>query len=443
LSIYKECDIRGIYEKELSRDDAYYIGRAVGTILFEKKVVLCGDIRVSTPVLKEQLKKGLLASGADIVDIGTMPTPVFYFAKQFLKADGGVMVTASHNPAEYNGFKISIGEMPISPDDIANIEKAVSDKSFSNGRGREESADIEEKYIEYVKNKIEANSLKVVIDAGNGSASLIAPKMFREFGSDVVELFCSYDGTFPNRDANPSDHRNLLALQNKVIEEKADLGIAFDGDGDRVVFVDEQGKVALGEKSLCIFIEHYLKNKPASVVYDLKSSLIVKQRIEDFGGEPIMERSGHAFIKNTFLKNGSVLAGEVSGHYFFGELGHDDGIYAALKMAEIITKKKESFSKTLGRIRNTLISPDIRLHLEYSRRDALLDKIKDMGKDYNLSFLDGVRVEYPFGWILVRKSVTEESITIRIEAEDEKGRDEIISKLLKAAPELIGKHSLF
>jgi len=443
MSIYKECDIRGIYNEEFDENDAFEIGRSIGTIMAGKNIVLCGDIRLSTPILKTKLKAGLLQSGTNIIDIGTMPTPVFYFAKEFLKCDGGVMVTASHNPAKYNGFKISLGDMPITFDDIQDICKIVEKKAYINGAGSYKAYDIETDYINYVDSKIEKSNLKVVVDAGNGSTSLLAPKMFKLLGCDVVELFCEYDGRFPYRDPNPAVYEHLRKLQEKVINEKADLGVAFDGDGDRVVFVDNRGNAVTSEESLCLFIDEYFAEKGSSVVYDLKSSSIVKRQAEKNNGFGIMEKSGHAFIKNTFLKNESVLAGEISGHFFFKELGHDDGIYAGLKMAEILSRKQKSMKGMLKLIKKTIISPDIRVFCQYDKRDELLEKIAEMGRDYKISFLDGVRVQYPFGWILVRKSVTEEGITIRIEADDMLSQKKIVSKLLEDLPELEGRNELF
>lgn len=443
MSIYKECDIRGIYGQELESKHAYEIGRAIGTIMQGKKVVLCGDVRVSTPELKKSLMQGLLQSGSDIIDIGMLPTPVFYFAKQYLKADGGVMVTASHNPPKYNGFKIVLGDMPIKPEDIKSIEDIVESKQYSEGEGKMKTAEVQEAYIAHVKERVGKSQLKVVVDAGNGCTSLLAPLMFKEFGCSVEELFCEYDGAFPNRDPNPAVYSHLRELQKKVIETQADLGVAFDGDGDRVVFVDDKGRAITSEESLCVFVDEYLENEVSSVVFDLKSSSIVKNQVQKHGGRPIMEKSGHAFIKRTFLDNNSALAGEISGHFFFRELGHDDGIYAALKLSEIISKKGVKFSDILSKIKKTIITPDIRLHWKYSERDALLEKVKNLGKGYEVSLLDGVRVEFSFGWVLVRKSVTEEGVTIRIEADDMEKQKAIVNKLIEAVPELKGKHEMF
>jgi phosphomannomutase/phosphoglucomutase len=387
--------------------------------------------------------RGLLDSGANVIDIGTMPTPVFYFAKTYLKADGGVMVTASHNPPKYNGFKLTLGDMPIKPDDIKQIEAIVSSGDFASGSGTLETADVADAYIAFVKGLVGRSNLHVVVDAGNGCTSLLAPKLFRELGCTVTELFCSYDGAFPNRDPNPAVYAHLTALQEAVKSSRAELGVAFDGDGDRVVFVDETGRVVTSEESLCIFIDTYLKDAPSSVVFDLKSSSIVKKQTLKHGGRPVMEKSGHAFIKRTFLDNGSALAGEISGHFFFRELGHDDGIYAALKMAEIISRSGKTYGQLLSAIQKTVITPDIRLHWPYSQRDALLREVEAFGEDAEINTLDGVRIDLPDGWVLVRKSVTEEGVTVRIEADSIAAQKRIISALLYAVPSLRGKHSLF
>ncbi len=443
MSIYKECDIRGIYDTELYDADAYQIGRAVGTMLCGKKVVLCGDVRVSTPVLKDGMRRGLMDSGAHVIDIGMMPTPVFYFAKTHLKADGGVMVTASHNPPKYNGFKLTLGDMPITTDDIKQIEAIVTSGDFASGSGTLASADVEDAYIAFVKKLVGHSDLHVVVDAGNGCTSLLAPKLFRDIGCTVTELFCSYDGTFPNRDPNPAVYAHLTALQEAVRASGADLGVAFDGDGDRVVFADNTGRIVTSEESLCIFIDTYLRDAPSSVVFDLKSSSIVKKQTLKHGGRPIMEKSGHAFIKRTFLRNDSALAGEISGHFFFRELGHDDGIYAGLKMAEIISRSGKTYAQLLAAIQKTVITPDIRLHWPYSERDALLCEVEAFGKDDEISTLDGVRVDLPDGWVLVRKSVTEEGVTVRIEADSDAAQKRIIAALTSAVPSLRGKHPLF
>jgi phosphomannomutase/phosphoglucomutase len=436
MSIYKDCDIRGIYSVEFDENDAYKIGRAVGTMMTGKTLVVGGDVRLSTPILKERLIAGLRESGANIKDIGTIPTPVFYFSLKKLDADGGVMVTASHNPAKYNGFKLMLGNTPITVEVIKSIENCVKSGKFSTGSGSFENIDITTDYITAMSGFFEPCKLKVVLDCCNGAAGDLAPRLFELMGYDLVKLYCEFDGRFPNRDPNPAVYENLTDLKKKVLETGADLGAAFDGDGDRVVFVDDRGRVINSERSFVVFIREYLKEAPSSIVYDIKSSSVVKDTVLELGGEPILERSGHAFIKRTFLEHKSALAGEISGHFFFRELGYDDGIYAALRMAQIVAKSGEKLSDIIDRIPSTLITPDIRVFCHYDKRDGWLKRVQEAGKQFEISVIDGVRVDFPYGWLLVRKSVTEECITLRIEANNEGNMQEIKSWILKVLPEI-------
>ncbi len=436
MSIYKECDIRGIYPSEFNDQDTYEIGRAIGTILTGRTIILGGDVRLSTPVLSDRLIAGLRNSGTNIKYIGTVPTPVFYFAIKHLAADGGVMVTASHNPAEYNGFKMMFGDTPVTPEIMNHIKKLVEAGKFSNGDGNYEVVDTTPDYIEKTLGFFKPGKLKVVLDCGNGSASQLAPHIFRLLGHEVIPLYCEFDGSFPNRDPNPAVYEHLTDLMSKVIETSADFGVAFDGDGDRVVFADDMGRVINSERSFVLFIKDYLKDVPSSVVYDIKSSSVVRDAILKMKGKPIFERSGHAFIKKTFLDNQSALAGEISGHFFFGELGYDDGIYAALRMAQILGRGSKRFSEIVDGIPKTLITPDIRVACSYNERDRYIERVYEAGRKYDISLIDGIRVEFSYGWLLVRKSVTEECITIRIEANDAGSMQKIKAWITKVLPEI-------
>ena len=437
MSIYKDCDIRGIYEKELTCADAYDIGRAIATMAEEKEIVVGGDVRVSTPALKAALIEGLTACGANVWDIGTVPTPVFYFAKRHLKTYGGVTVTASHNPPEYNGMKLMLGDYPVTPATIQEVERIVRENAFRPAPGSVKEVDgIFDMYADFLKTLVHGYPLRVVLDCGDGTTSLNAPELFRSFGYDVVELFCGVDGRFPNRNPNPAVYTHLTALQAKVQESGAAFGMAFDGDGDRVVFVDGTGKVIASEQALVLFIREYLKEQPSSVVFDLKSSSIVARETEKLGGEPRMERSGHAFIKRNFMDHNSALAGEISGHFFFRELGYDDGTYAGLKLGEIVGKSGQSLQELLSTIQQTLITPDIRIHVPYEQQDGVLERIRKLGEQYQLTTIDGVRVDFPEGWLLVRKSVTEQAMTVRIEANNQPAMDDIRRILSETAPVL-------
>ncbi len=292
MSIFKECDIRGVYGENLDEENAYLIGRAVGSLLSGKSIVVGGDVRISTPALTDRLIDGLFQSGAEVINIGTVPTPLVYFGKSVLKAAGAVMVTASHNPAEYNGFKITLGEIPVSPENLKELEKKIEKKDFIDLKGSVREYSIEKEYENFVLPLIQPQrKLKVVIDAGNGAMSELAPDIFSKAGHEVLELFCSFDGRFPNRGPNPAVYGNLDLLQEKVVDEEADIGIAFDGDGDRVVFVDNLGRFCESERSFVILIKDYLAKEKSSVVYDGKSSSVVKKSIESAGSRAIMERS--------------------------------------------------------------------------------------------------------------------------------------------------------
>jgi len=446
MSIYKACDIRGIFGRDLDEHTAYLIGRAVGSIMNGQTLAVGGDVRISTPVLKSELIRGILESGTCVADLGLIPTPALYFALHHLDVAGGITVTASHNPPQYNGFKLMLGSMPVDSAYIQMLAKKVDEQVFIDGQGHLTYENILIPYEQHMLDLHARGKGKVVIDSGNGSMSLLAPSVFRKLGYDVVPLYCDFDGSFPNRDPNPAVYEHLTDLCRAVIDNRADFGIAFDGDGDRVVFVDDKGNVAKTEQSFVLFINYYLKDKPSSVVYDLKSSSIIKNTVLDMGGTPIMERSGHAFIKKRFLENGSVLGGEISGHFFFKELGYDDGLHAALIMARIIQESGVSLSELVSRIPKSLITPDIRVFCPYTEQDHWLDQVRKQGmkpgRSVQLTEIDGVRLEFTDGWLLVRKSVTEESITIRIEADSESSMRRIKKDLQQILPQVRGLEEL-
>ncbi len=435
MSIFKDCDIRGVCGTELREKDAYDIGRAIGTMLGGKSTVVGGDVRVSTPLLKAECIRGLTECGAKVIDIGTVTTPAMYFAKKHLAAYGGIMITASHNPAEYNGIKLMLGEVPVGVETIWEIERIIADKSYINAPGRIEEKEILSAYSESFDGRFSLDGIKIVTDCCDGAASLVVPQTLRRLGAEVTELFCGIDGTFPNRNPNPAVYANLTALQEKVREVSADLGVGFDGDGDRAVFCDENGMILTGEETLVLLSRELLK-KGGTLVYDQKSSSIVRDAVIASGAEPIMERSGHAFIKKTFLEHGSALAGEISGHFFFGMLGYDDGLYASLCLTDILKKSGKKLSELRADIPKKLITPDIRVPVPYSIQQPILTKLQDRARDYRIYLLDGVRIETEEGWILVRKSVTEEAMTVRMEATDAAALRKLASMLNAFTPEL-------
>jgi phosphomannomutase/phosphoglucomutase len=441
VSIYKDCDIRGIYQKEFDEHDAYAIGRSVGSLMRDKTLCVGGDVRLSTAILKENLIQGIVESGCRVVDLGILPTPAFYFGVKKLKTSGGVMVTASHNPPEYNGFKLMFGDMPITEADIAGIEGRIREQDFTRrpgeglrGSGRVRSENILPAYAAFLKERfLPGGNGALVLDAGNGAMGGIAPEVFNSLGYRAIPLFCESDGRFPNRSPNPAEYKELSALSARVRETGAFMGAAFDGDGDRVIFASETGEIIQSERSLVILIRAMLKNKPGAVVYDLKSSSAVKRAVLEMGGKPLIERSGYTFIKRSLLENHALLGGEVSGHLFFGELGGDDALFAALMMARVIGESGRSFSSLAADVVCPPITDDIRIFCPYSLQDTWLDAIRSLGGS-NIE-IDGVRAEFPSGWILMRKSVTAEQVTLRIEAENEKSLSLLAEQIASVIPE--------
>lgn len=438
MSIYKDCDIRGIYPKEITAEEVYHIGRALAT-KSQGKFYVGGDVRTSTPELKKALVQGMIESGADVIDMGTIPTPALYFAMKKYSAPAGATVTASHNPPEYNGVKFMIGTSPVTRAVIDSIHDIVDQRSYAEKTGTLEHKDIASEYIDYLSQRFAgASSLRVLVDAGNGAMSKVAPEVFRRVGYDVVELNCIPDGSFPNRDPNPSDYRNLKETCAATAAANVDFAVAFDGDGDRAVFIDNCGTPIQNEKSLALFVRKLLKSNPTPVVFDQKASSVVRDAILEMGGTPLPEKSGHAFIKKRFLENGAALGGEVSGHFFFGELGYDDGLFAALMMGEIIVESGRSLKDMADEIVCPPITPDLRIPTAYSEQEKRLSDVEAVALQNgaeSISHLDGVRADFADGWFLIRKSVTAEQITVRAEAKTEKRLKELLELVSTVIPE--------
>ena len=454
MSIFKACDVRGTYGRDLTPEVGEHVGRAVGSELTGKVVVVGGDLRPSTVPLTAALINGLMAAGCRVINLGVLPTPAFYFAKEELRAGGGVMVTGSHNPPGDNGFKISLGIWPITEEELSSIAQRIARGDYVQGRGSCERRDIGDQYEAYIESKFlaspdargtspslprAARGLRVVVDAGNGCYARVAPRVLRELGYDVVELYCEPDGRFPNRHPNPAIAGSLQALSETVVRSGADLGAAFDGDGDRVVFVDERGRVVAADRSIVLFARYLLNRGPGEVVYDIKCSSVVPEEVRRAGGVPVMERSGHAFIKTTLLRREAVLGGEVSGHFFFGELGRDDGLYATLLMLRIVADGGQGLAALVDTVPRYPITPDIRWPCSPEGANAIVRELTQafaQDESCEVSTLDGVRIAWPDGWALVRPSVTEPLITLRFEAQSEGRLAEIQEAVVARSPRL-------
>ncbi len=429
MSIFKDCDIRGVYGEDITEREAGAIGTAVAELLQGRSIVVSGDFRTHTPSLKKAFTEALLAGGAEVWDIGQASTPQLYFSKRYLHTYASAQITASHNPPKYNGLKLMFGDLPIRPEDIEGIgERTEQILNKDSGKDYEKSgelhrADTTEAYENMLLARLRPVTGKqhIVIDAGNGAMSEIAPSVAQKAGVQVTPLFCEYDGTFPGRDPNPAVLSHITALCDKVREVNADLGIAFDGDGDRAIFVDADGIPLIAEEAMVIFTDALAKPGD-SVVYDLKCSSILKQAILRHGAEPVMERSGHAFIRRNFMQRNSVFAGEVSGHYFFRELEGDDGLYAMMVMLDIMEQTGKSLRELLKNVQYTAITPDIRIRASQEEIEEVMQRMeKWTGEpDVRPIYIDGIRLEFPDdSWLLLRRSITEPAFTVRLEAPNE------------------------
>ena len=435
--VFKACDIRGVAGEELTAPLAYQIGRAIGVKLTGCDVVVGGDIRLSTPWLKEELIKALVDSGCRVIDVGILATPVFYYALKKTGAAGGVMVTASHNPGKYNGFKMVFGNMPVSEEDVEEIGRMVDEKQQVDGCGSCSELAIIDEYIRFTSGlAADGRQLKVVVDAGNGATALMAPQLFRAAGYDVVELYCDADGHFPNRPPNPALAENLADLGQAVRKHGARLGVAFDGDGDRVGFVDENGRPIDNDDIIVLLARAFLEKEPGAIIYDAKCSMVAAEEIAKAGGRAVMARAGHTFSKAAFLREKALFAGEISGHFFFRELNYDDGMYAGLTICDFVAQHG-ALSALVDAIPNYLLTPDIRVKYNGSDKEAVLEEIASALVDYQPNRIDGVRIDFADGWAMIRSSVTEPLFTLRFEAKTKERLAEISDILVAALPDKI------
>lgn len=446
-SIFREYDIRGIWGSDLTPEVIRSIGRAFAVCLGKTtgkdrlKITVGRDVRLSSPEIYEILASSLVESGVDVVNIGACPTPVQYFSLFKLPVDGGIMITGSHNPSEFNGMKISMGRETIFGDGIQAIRRTVEKGKTISGSGAVESFDIIPAYIEHIKNEI-TNScfsakacmpfegIKVVIDAGNGTGGLVAPRLLRDLGCEVVELYCEPDGRFPNHHPDPVVLENIEDLRAAVKNKKAHLGIGYDGDSDRIGVVDEDGEIVWGDRLLIIFAREVLKSKQgATVIGEVKCSRTLYDDIKARGGNSIMWKTGHSLIKNKMKETNALLAGEMSGHMFFADryFGYDDAIYAGARLVEIMSKngKPYSLKKLLSGIPVTASTPEIRFDCPDEIKFKVVEKIKESFKGHAVIDIDGMRVEFPDGWGLIRASNTQPALVLRFEARDDSSLQEI------------------
>ena len=433
-SIFRAYDIRGVVSTDLRPDVVELIGKALGTLYPQcQRVVVGRDGRLTSKQLADHLISGLRSTGVNVIDIGEVPTPVLYFAAHALKTGSGLMVTGSHNPPEYNGIKMVMDEKTLFGEMIQAIYDCIKRDAFSSdNEGSLEQVNILDDYIDTICERVKLKRpLSVAIDCGNGVAGPSARTLFTQLGCELTELFCEVDGTFPNHHPNPSEPENLDDLITTVKQKNLDLGLAFDGDGDRVGIVDENGDVLWADRQMMLYARDVLSRNPgAEIIFDVKSSRNLSKYIAQHGGKPTMWKTGHSFIKNKMKETGALLAGEMSGHIFFKErwFGFDDGLYAAARMLEILSADPRPVSEIFNELPNDISTPEITVKLKKDgEQHVFIEKFVQQSNfaDAELSTIDGVRADYKYGWGLVRASNTTPSLVIRFEAEDENKLNQI------------------
>jgi len=448
-SIFREYDIRGIAGTDLSADLARKLGRAYARLAQQRlgkqdlRISVGRDVRLTGEEYADALSEGLRSGGVTVVSLGQTTTPMTYFSIHHLGLDGGIMVTGSHNPPEYNGFKICIGKATLHGEDIQEMRKLMETDTPWTDRapGKQEKLDIFPAYLEFLQTNIKiTRPLKIVIDAGNGAASDFAPLTFRKLGCEVIELFCSPDGRFPNHPADPTVESNLQDVIHAVKKSGADCGIAFDGDADRVGVVNEKGEILWGDELMIVFSRAVLKERPgATIISEVKSSHRLYNDIEKHGGKGIMWKTGHSLIKAKMKETGAVLAGEMSGHIFFADrfFGFDDAMYAGARFLEILSASGGKASGLLSGVPKTVNTPEIRVNCDDNLKWKVVEKIQaSLRTKYKTNEIDGVRVEFGDAWGLVRASNTQPVIVMRFEAQSQERLNEIrgiIEREAKAA----------
>lgn len=432
--IFREYDIRGLFQEELSEQTVRELGLAMGTYYHDNgagRICVGRDCRLSSPDLSEWLIDGLLGSGMNVVDVGMVPTPLLYFSLQREDLDGGIEITGSHNPPEFNGFKICLGKMSVFGEEIQKIREIGESGDFRRGSGRVEKTDINDSYVQYLQENIQPGPFKrrVVVDAGNGIGGPIACEAYKRMGFDVIPLFCEPDGRFPNHHPDPTIPENLEAMVSKVRETSSDLGIAFDGDADRIGVTDQEGNIIWGDQLMIIFSRDLLSRHPGGkIIGEVKCSQVLYDDIERHGGQAIMWKTGHSLIKAKMKEEHALLAGEMSGHMFFAEryFGYDDAIYAGARLLEILSRTEKGLKGLLADLPGMVNTPEIRMDCPDDRKFRIVaDLVGEFKKDYKVIDVDGARVLFDGGWGLIRASNTQPVLVLRFEANNEKRLEEI------------------
>jgi len=434
-SIFREYDIRGIVETDLTDDAVKKIASAFATIYVragKKQISIGMDGRPSSENIKNIFIETMCSYGINVVDIGLVPTPVLYYSVFKLELGGGIIITASHNPSEYNGFKALLGKNALSGDEIREIYEIARDERFPEviGGGKIESKDMVSDYIDYVENDITLDKkIKVVVDSGNGTGGITGVPLFKKLGADVIDIFTEVDGSFPNHHPDPTKIENLQDLIAKVKETGADLGIGFDGDADRIGVVDGEGNILWGDMLMVLFSREILKDNPGrKIISEVKASEVLYAEIKKNGGIPIMWKAGHSLIKKKIFEEDAILAGEVSGHIFFNDrwFGFDDAVYSGARLLELLSNSTQTLEEMVETIPETFNTPEIRVDTTEKAKFVIVDKIVSIFKEnYEVIDIDGARIKFPDGWALVRASNTQPSLVLRFESDSEENLQKI------------------
>jgi phosphomannomutase/phosphoglucomutase len=424
--IFRAYDIRGIVTKNLTPDIVYWIGRAFATNAMSRsnsKIVTARDGRLSSPVLEQALIAGLVAGGMDVVSVGQVPTPVLYYATHELGTGTGIMITGSHNPPEYNGLKMMIGGVTLAESMIQDLYHNLIKNNLIKGSGSTSYANLERRYINRaLASATLSRPLKVVVDCGNGVAGDIAPKLLHQLGCEVIPIFCDVDGNFPNHHPDPAEAENLSDLISSVAEAQADIGLAFDGDGDRLGLVTARGQIIWPDKMMMLFVEDICSRVPNStIIFDVKCSRHLEHVVLRSGGIPLMWKTGHSHMKAKIKETNAAIAGEFSGHICFGEdwYGFDDALYTAVRLLELLGKTTQTADEIFAKFPNAFTTPEIKLETTETHKFWIMDQL---AKNANfgpgrLTLIDGIRVDYDDGWGLIRPSNTSPVLSLRFEAD--------------------------
>ncbi len=434
-TIFRQYDIRGIVDEDLTNESLYLIGKGFGSYVRKqglKSVVIGGDARLSTPRFKDQFTKGLVETGCDVIDIGYLATPVLYFAIWKLNVEAGAMITASHNPPEYNGIKLNVGLSSVFGEQIQEVLHIIQKNEFESGEGcKKDYEGMLDEYMDYICKNIHLNRpIKCCVDAGNGAGGNILPVILKRLGCEVKEMYCEVDGTFPNHHPDPTVEKYMIDQINVMKKGEYEVGFGLDGDADRIGVIDEKGQMLYGDQILNILARDFLENNPGEIVLaDVKCSKNLFDDIKKHGGKPIMYKTGHANIKNKMREDHIKFGGEMSGHIFIGDryFGYDDAMYACCRFAEILSKTEKKCSEILADQPKTYSTPELRYDTSEETKFEVVDKVRDsfIAEGYDVNAIDGMRVTFADGWGLIRASNTQPVLVLRFEAETQERLTEI------------------